>query len=1208
MKRNVFTLAFLFAGLLFGSQAMAQGRIELGRAKSAQECANVTKDGFTATFSFNSINATEVSTEKGVFSEITMDGTYPSGKLGEPSLPAANQLIAVPYGAQNVVAKVVSYSTTEYNLSDYNIGKIMPQQPSVRKDQKPEDIKFAYNEMAYASRNFTSRSLVDFEIRGTMRGIQVGALTINPVSYNPAKGSVVVYNDIVVEVSYGQYDKAAADNEFVRTYNHYFEGVYKTMFNWRDGVYDQHPDLWNAPVKMLVIANRMFEEVMQEWIAWKTEKGFYMDVNYTDEIGTTASAIRSFIQGKYAESAPTFLIIFGDKNQVAASATGSETRCVTDLQYMSVDNDDFPDIYHSRMCAETVQQMENIISKTLLYEQYEKLPDPTYLNNVLLIAGWDSYWTSRIGKPTMQYAMNYYYNTEHGFANVYNWLGQPYTGCYEPLSTGVGFANYTAHGSQTSWADPEFTVSDVNTLTNEGKPFLAMGNCCQSGDWGYNNTCFGEAMIRANTKAAYAYIGSCPNTYWYEDYYFAIGATNVFSQMPTFEQTKYGCYDAVWEDDVFNTVSAIPFIGNIAVCYAHANGYDNSISSGANDKYYWQAYHTLGDGSVMPFRVQPTQNEVSHMPILPIGQSTYTIAAAPGSYAAISKDGVLYGAGLIGESGEAEIQIEPITSGGDVNICVTHPQHIPYRTMVPAAAMETAYVVFNEVQCEQPLITGAYVTPKVSLKNVGSQTANDVNVVLSTESEYIDIVSANATIPSIAPEAVYEIADAFAFNVANNIPNDTKVRFFLTCTSGSEVWETKFELTFGAPSFALNGISNTDLVAGGNGTITFDFLNDGVTEAQNLVLQVYSSSSDVVLAANTFELGNLNAGESVEKAVSITVANGVTEGASYEIAYLLTAGHYSLQGIHVVTIGNVVESFETGDFSMYNWQFSGSANWTVVSTGAHTGTYCAKSGTIGSSSRTDLVITTEVLADGELSFFKKVSSENGYDKLYFYIDNVEKGNWSGEVAWSEETYAITTGTHTFKWSYQKDGSVNNGSDCAWVDDIKFPPTSVTLALAPVENLAAEVDGNTVNLTWDASPNATQYKVLREGVELTTQAGTAYTDNNVADGIYNYSVVAMDDNGHSSAASNVSVSVGTVDIEENNVVEFAVYPNPVSGTLYVNGGNAEFGYEMFNGMGQVVAKGNANGNMEISVGGMAKGVYFLRLTNGTQVRMEKVVVK
>ena len=47
--------------------------------------------------------------------------------------------------------------------------------------------------------------------------------------------------------------------------------------------------------------------------------------------------------------------------------------------------------------------------------------------------------------------------------------------------------------------------------------------------------------------------------------------------------------------------------------------------------YYWQAYHVLGDGSVMPFRVQPTQNSVSHMPTLPIGMDFFTVSAAPGS-------------------------------------------------------------------------------------------------------------------------------------------------------------------------------------------------------------------------------------------------------------------------------------------------------------------------------------------------------------------------------------------------------------------------------------------------------------------------------------------------------------------------------------------------------------------------------------------------
>jgi len=40
----------------------------------------------------------------------------------------------------------------------------------------------------------------------------------------------------------------------------------------------------------------------------------------------------------------------------------------------------------------------------------------------------------------------------------------------------------------------------------------------------------------------------------------------------------------------------------------------------------------------------------------------------------------------------------------------------------------------------------------------------------------------------------------------------------------------------------------------------------------------------------------------------------------------------------------------------------------------------------------------------------------------------------------------------------------------------------------------------------------------------------------------------------------------------------------------------------------VATGNAKGAEQISVDGMTEGVYFLRLTSGTQVHIEKVVVK
>ena len=1203
MKKTILlTAAFLIMGLLFGTQLMAQ-HIELGAAKSAQNCANVTDDGFTASFSFSSIDATEVNTEKGVFSYITMNGTYPSGNLGEPTLPAANKLIAVPYGVNDITVEVKSYSTTVYSLADFGIKTLYPQQMPLRKDQKPEEVPFAYSEKAYNAKGFAERPIAEVRIQGTMRGIQIGALTVNPVQYDAATNSIRVYNDIEVEVQYSQYDKSASYNEFARTFSPYFANVYSQMFNWRDDVYDEHPDLWQNPVHMLVVANRMFEESLQDWYNWKTMKGFYLNVHYTDETGTSAAAIRAFIQDEYSKEAPTFLMIMGDKDQVAASGTGSETSCVTDLNYSSVDGDQFPDMYHSRFPAENVAQMSAMIEKAMEYEQYT-MPDPSYLDNVLLIAGEDSGWGITVGRPTIWYATNYYYNEEHGYANVYEYTTNNYSGCYSHLNTGVGFANYTAHGSNTSWAGPEFTVSDVNNLTNQDKYFLAMGNCCQAADWGINTTCFGEAMVRTPKKGAYAYIGSCPSTYWLNDYYFGVGATNhANGTMPTYEETTMGFYDAMWTDDAYNTVTSMMFIGNLASNAAQSLGYTLHCST----LYDWQAYHTLGDGSILPFRIQPTENAVSHMPTVPIGLDFFTVTAAPGSYVGISKDGFLHGAGMIGESGTADIAIQPITSGGDVTICVTHPQHIPYISTIPAAAMDGAYIAFDNVQCEQPLVTGAFVAPTVRLKNVGIETASNINVELSTESEYISIASNTATVPSIAPDATYDIVDAFAFNVDVEIPNNTRVRFLLTCTSGNDVWESNFVLTFGAPEFEITNISNTDLTPGGNGIVTFDIANIGGANAENCVFEVYSSSDDIMLEENTYEINAINANGNVTLPVNLTVGNNVETGATYEISYLMTCGHYAVQGSYILTVGNIVEGFETGDFSMYDWQFGGAGNWTIVSDEANSGTYCTKSGRINDNQRSELILTIDILADGYVSFSRKVSSENSWDKLYFYIDDQEKADWSGEQGWEEFSYPVTTGTHTFKWSYQKDSSVSSGSDCAWVDDIQFPPTSVTLALNPITNFEAMVDENNVSLSWTGSEGATAYVIRRNGEEIATQAGTNFEEM-VEDGIYTYSVVATDGNGLYSTPEFLTVSVGTVGVEESLLENVSIYPNPVSNTLFVNCGNAEFNYEMFNGMGQKVANGTVSGNAQISVSDMNKGVYFLRLTSGTQVRMEKVVVE
>ncbi|MFU8842894.1 MAG: M14 family zinc carboxypeptidase [Bacteroidales bacterium] len=131
-------------------------------------------------------------------------------------------------------------------------------------------------------------------------------------------------------------------------------------------------------------------------------------------------------------------------------------------------------------------------------------------------------------------------------------------------------------------------------------------------------------------------------------------------------------------------------------------------------------------------------------------------------------------------------------------------------------------------------------------------------------------------------------------------------------------------------------------------------------------------------------------------------------------------------------------SFESGVFEP-QWSFSGSAPWYITNIGAYDGTYCSRSGVIGDNASSSMSITLNLSSAGNVSFFRKVSSEPGYDYLKFYIDGVQQGSWAGEVAWGEVSYPVTIGTHTFTWSYIKDANTIGGSDCAWVDYIVFPP-------------------------------------------------------------------------------------------------------------------------------------------------------------------------
>lgn len=159
-------------------------------------------------------------------------------------------------------------------------------------------------------------------------------------------------------------------------------------------------------------------------------------------------------------------------------------------------------------------------------------------------------------------------------------------------------------------------------------------------------------------------------------------------------------------------------------------------------------------------------------------------------------------------------------------------------------------------------------------------------------------------------------------------------------------------------------------------------------------------------------------------------------------------------------VGIQVEGFESGGLEQFAWETSGDSDWFVTDSEAYEGTYSVVSGAIGDMSECALEITLEVVAGGDLSFYRKVSSEANYDFLRFYIDGTMMGEWSGELDWTQETISVTQGEHTFMWVYEKDQAVANGDDCAWIDQITFPPVDLSTGISQsTENTAIQIYPN-----------------------------------------------------------------------------------------------------------------------------------------------------
>jgi hypothetical protein len=172
--------------------------------------------------------------------------------------------------------------------------------------------------------------------------------------------------------------------------------------------------------------------------------------------------------------------------------------------------------------------------------------------------------------------------------------------------------------------------------------------------------------------------------------------------------------------------------------------------------------------------------------------------------------------------------------------------------------------------------------------------------------------------------------------------------------------------------------------------------------------------------------------------------------------------------VHKGALGQVTLSLANAlNTTNLTWSTGGDAPWVPQFVINHDGYAAARSGVIGNNQTN--WIETIITGPGVLSFWWKVSSEDGYDFLRFSSNGVQVAAISGAVDWQKCSFYLAVGTRTLRWLYTKDELVSSGSDAGWLDEVSFSPgepaplilqdpQSRGLALGQTATLTVSADG------------------------------------------------------------------------------------------------------------------------------------------------------
>jgi len=752
MKR-IFILVILFLSIFYFLQG-----IELSLENN--------KLKITGSFDFEEFLTKEINGIE--YLKLEISGLGITGKPGEPELPTFTELINLPETG-NYVLKKIDFDFDEIFLDH----KIIP---FGWEDNAPINFEF------YDNNDWFPKKIVNISKPNIMRGTRFSQISIAAVQYNPALNKIRILKNIKAE---SEIDLSKNENPVSNNRNSNIKPFSNILIE--KSTRSETPSNINGNYLFITPDNCV--SYLQPLLRHKEKLGYKTTLVTLTETGSSNTSIKNYIQNAYDywEYPPENVILIGDVDGTIILPSyyveGYWTPWdVTDHPYTLLEGDDyFPDIMLGRIPVRSLTQLATVVNKIISYES-EPYPGDWIKHSLMcgvVVTSWYYYSARETVMAVRDKLLNFGYTYVDTLISPYQ-VGQ--SQLEYKINQGHTFVNYRGFGDFHYWwgePNPMFDLNNINNLTNGYMLPMVTSIVCGGGNFASTDypSAFGETWLIAGSpsvpKGAIGFIGP----------------SELNTKVPFNNAMDMGIYQGITQENLFKCGEML-LRGKMELYqnFPHCHEWGDATNS---DQFYFYVYNLLGDPGLSIWTDTPKEVSMNFTDEMIDGENFVNVDISisepdkSGFIIAVTNSDSLITVGFTDENGEVNIPLD--LTIGDYEITASKYGYIPETDIL--SVVDGNIVSLYNYTFMDSIISGEIVDLEVIIKNLGEFTTTNIHAVLTSNSNYLQIISGNVNIELLGA-GDSEICE-FQFQIGEEWRNGQILELFLNIDYEFENRENK---------------------------------------------------------------------------------------------------------------------------------------------------------------------------------------------------------------------------------------------------------------------------------------------------------------------------------------------------------------------------------------------------------------------------------